>query len=202
MLSVESVAGLRQAGRESRSAHANFRRRHWLVGSYGDLRFPGIESRFAPWEVQFSSTIRGRSEPGSGSGVFRSTLGEPPVHKLPRTVLTLKKRMATLRAVLNKGASDQKLLRAAARLRDARAQVLRATIGEMPTPIRTPDDDRRVARLQAQIDSLTATPEVEILAEFLRPHTKSKEIKPSVFRGGAVSQRIARTVSGTDSSGD
>lgn len=88
------------------------------------------------------------------------------MHKLPRTVLTLRKRMATLRALLNKGASDQKLLRAAARLRDARVQVLRATIGEMPTPIRTPDDDRRVARLQAEIDSLAATPAAEILLQF------------------------------------
>lgn len=78
--------------------------------------------------------------------------------------------MARLRALLNKGASDARLLRAATRVRDARIQVLRATIGEMPTPIRTPDDDRRVAQLQAEIDLLSATPEVEILAEF-RPVT-------------------------------
>ena len=88
------------------------------------------------------------------------------MHKLPRTVLTLRKRVATLRALLNKRASDAKLLRAATRVRDAGIQVLRATIGEMPTPIRTPDDDRRVAQLQAEIDAIIATPVTEILAEF------------------------------------
>jgi len=88
--------------------------------------------------------------------------------------------MATLRALLNKRASDAKLLRAATRVRDAGIQVLRATIGEMPTPIRTPEDDKRVAQLQAKIDSLSSTSATETLAEF-RPETNSTHRRPSVF---------------------
>lgn len=88
------------------------------------------------------------------------------MHKLPRTVLTLSKRSSTLRALLNKGASEAKLIVAAGRVRDACVQVLRATIGEMPTPVRTPDDDRRVSQLQTKIDSVRSTSATKTLAEF------------------------------------
>jgi hypothetical protein len=88
------------------------------------------------------------------------------LHKLPRTILTLQKRAATLRGLLNKNASEAKLLKAAARLRDAKIQVLRATIGAMPSPIRTPEQIRRIAQLNEEIASLSARAPATVLSDF------------------------------------
>jgi hypothetical protein len=88
------------------------------------------------------------------------------LNKLPRTILTLEKRLATLRGLLNKSASEQKLLKAAVRVRDARIQVLRATIGSMPSVIRTPAQNRRVARLNDEVEALREVPPLAILDQF------------------------------------
>jgi hypothetical protein len=90
------------------------------------------------------------------------------VHKLPRTILTLQKRGAALRTLLSKSANEHKLLKAAERVRAGRIQVLRSTIGDMPTPIRTPLQNKRIARLNSEIESLVATTPATILEEFRR----------------------------------
>lgn len=88
------------------------------------------------------------------------------MHKLPRTKLTLDKRTATLRTLLVQNASEHKLLRAAARVRDARIHVLRAKLGELPPMTFAPEQQRRAARLRKQIESLQATTPMDVLAEF------------------------------------
>jgi len=88
------------------------------------------------------------------------------LHKLQRTILTLEKRTATLRTLLAQRASDYKLLKAAVRVRDARIRVLHATIGNMPSVIRTSEQNLRVAKLETQIEALRATTPTVILAEF------------------------------------
>ena len=80
--------------------------------------------------------------------------------------MTLEKRAAALRTLLTQSASEYKLLNAAERVRDARIQVLRATIGEMPSVIRTSEQNRRITKLDGQIESLHATTPMAILAEF------------------------------------
>jgi hypothetical protein len=91
-----------------------------------------------------------------------------PLHKLPRTKLTLEKRAAVLRTLLTQSASEYKQLKAAERVRDARIQVLRAMIGEMPSVILTPQQNRRIAKLGGKIESLLANPPTTILDEFRR----------------------------------
>ena len=88
------------------------------------------------------------------------------VHKLPRTIATLAKREATLHTLVKLIASESRLLKASDRVRDARIQVLRARIGEMPSVIRTPEQDRRVAELEVRIGALRATSPKELLDEF------------------------------------
>jgi hypothetical protein len=90
------------------------------------------------------------------------------LHKLPRTKLTLQKRVATLRTLLAQGASDLRLQRAADKVRASKIQVVRATIGEMPTPIRTPQQNKRIAKLKGKIETLLATTPATILNEFKR----------------------------------
>ncbi len=88
------------------------------------------------------------------------------MHKLQRTTLTLEKRAATLRTMLRQSASEYQLVKAAGRVRDARIQVLRAKIGEMPSVLLTPVQNRRIARLETQIARLVAATPTAILAEF------------------------------------
>jgi hypothetical protein len=88
------------------------------------------------------------------------------VHKLARTKLTLEKRPETLRTLLSKTASEYKLLKSAGRVLDARIQVLRAKIGEMPSVKLTAQQKRRIAKLSGQIESLRGTTPMEILSEF------------------------------------
>ena len=88
------------------------------------------------------------------------------MHKLPRTKLTLEKRAAALRTLLTQSASERKLLKAAHRVRDARIQVPRAMIGEMPSFTRMPQENRRIAKLGGKIESLLATTPMTILDEF------------------------------------
>lgn len=95
------------------------------------------------------------------------------MHKLARTKLTLAKKVATLRTLLAQNASETKLLKAATKVRDARVQVLRATIGEMPFPFRTPRQNKRIAKIEGQIDSLRATEPLVILAEFRQAKPKA-----------------------------
>jgi hypothetical protein len=88
--------------------------------------------------------------------------------------MTLEKRSATLRTLLTQSASEHTLLKSAERVRAAKIQVFRATIGEMPTPLRTPQQNRRIARLNGKIESLLATSPASILEEFrqiARPKT-------------------------------
>jgi hypothetical protein len=74
--------------------------------------------------------------------------------------------------MLRKNASEYQLIKAAGRVRDAKIQVLRATIGEMPSVIRTPAQNRRIAKLETQIAVLVAATPTAILAEFrLTPPT-------------------------------
>jgi hypothetical protein len=122
-----------------------------------------------------------------------------PLQKLPRTMLTLEKRAAALRTLLTQNASEYKLIKAAERVRDARVQVLRATIGDllaaqlaqhdrdarvqvlratigdMPSVIRTPQQNRRIAKLGGQIESLRATTPTAILAEFRLARQKASD---------------------------
>jgi hypothetical protein len=90
------------------------------------------------------------------------------MHKLPRTMLTLKKRSDTLCTLLCQAASEYQLNKAAERVRDARIRVLRAKIGEMPSVLLTGQQKRRIAKLSGQIASLLATTPMEILSEFRR----------------------------------
>ena len=90
-----------------------------------------------------------------------------PLHKLPRTLLTLEKRTAALRTLLSQNATEYKLLKAAEKVRQARIQVLRATIGEIePVVIRTSRPSSRIAKLDAQIELLSAAQPRTILDEF------------------------------------
>ncbi|HEY2840439.1 MAG TPA: hypothetical protein VGJ26_14885, partial [Pirellulales bacterium] len=90
------------------------------------------------------------------------------MQKLPRTKLTLEKRAETLRTLLSKTASEYKFLKAAGRVRDARIQVLRAKIGEMPSVKLTAQQKKRIVKLSGRIESLRATTPMEILTEFRR----------------------------------
>jgi hypothetical protein len=94
---------------------------------------------------------------------------------LQRTQRTLEKRVATLRALFNRGVAEAKLLKAAARVRDARIAVIRAKLGELPTPLRRPYHARRIAKAAAEIESLQSISLQVILAEFrsARPAGKS-----------------------------
>ena len=91
-------------------------------------------------------------------------------------MLTLAKRSATLRALLNQSASENKLHKAAGRVRDARIQVLRATIGSFPSVIYSRQSKtRRIAKLDEQIELLRATSPVAILTEFQLAWQKASE---------------------------
>ena len=95
------------------------------------------------------------------------------MQKLLRTKLTLEKKAASLRTLLLQNASETKLLKAATKVRDARVQVLRATIGEMPFPFRTSLQYKRIAKIEGQIDALHATEPAVILAEFRQANPKT-----------------------------
>jgi hypothetical protein len=90
------------------------------------------------------------------------------MHKLPRTLLILKKRTDTLRTLLRQAASDYQLNKAAGKVRDARIQVLRAKIGEIPSVLLTAQQERRIQTLYEQIEALRASSPLEILSEFRR----------------------------------
>jgi hypothetical protein len=90
------------------------------------------------------------------------------MHKLPRTILTLKKRADTLGALIRQSASEYRLHKAAAKVRDARIQVLRAKIGEMPSVLLTTQQKRRIAKLSSQINLHRKATPTEILTEFQR----------------------------------
>jgi hypothetical protein len=97
------------------------------------------------------------------------------MHKLPRTMLTLKKRTDTLRTLLCQAASEYQLKKSAEKVRDARIRVLRAKIGEMPSVLLTAQQKRRIAKLSDQIESLCAMKPMEILNEFRRMFPKAHE---------------------------
>ena len=80
--------------------------------------------------------------------------------------MTVAKREASLRAMLNKNASESRLLKGAEAVRCARIQVLRARIGEIPLLTPTHRHDRRIAKLNGQIELLLTTNPLSILAEF------------------------------------
>jgi predicted nucleic acid-binding Zn-ribbon protein len=90
------------------------------------------------------------------------------MQKLPRTMATLKKRADTLRTLIHQGANDYKLQKAAAKLRDARVQVLRAKIGELAPALFTERKNTRIEKLSDQIESLQAKTALQVLAEFQR----------------------------------
>ena len=97
------------------------------------------------------------------------------MHKLTRTRQTLVKRAATLRTLLTHSTSEDKLLKAAERVRDARIQVLRARIGEMPSVLLTPQQQKQIAKLGDQIELLRATTAMVILAEFRIARRKASD---------------------------
>ncbi len=86
--------------------------------------------------------------------------------KLTRTKLTLEKRTDTLRTLVRQNAAAHKLEKAAAKVRVARIQVLRAQIGELSPALFTKRYNRQIAKLNRRLDSLLATTPLEILAEF------------------------------------
>jgi hypothetical protein len=86
--------------------------------------------------------------------------------KLPRTILTLQKRTDTLRNLLRRSAGEQRLLDAARRMREAKIQVLRATIGELSPALFTLRRHKRIEELCAEIGVLRATAPHDILNEF------------------------------------
>jgi predicted nucleic acid-binding Zn-ribbon protein len=86
-------------------------------------------------------------------------------------MLTLKKRTDTLRNLLCQTASEYQLHKAATKVRDARIQVLRARIGELSPALFTARQNKRIAKISDQIESLLATTPVEILTEFRRGET-------------------------------
>ena len=100
---------------------------------------------------------------------------EIPLHKLTRTRQTLERRAATLRTLLTHSTSEDKLLKAAERVRDARIQVLRARIGEMPSVLLTPQQHKQIAKLGDQIELLRATTAMVILAEFRIARRKASD---------------------------
>jgi hypothetical protein len=69
------------------------------------------------------------------------------MRKLPRTIITLEKRTNTLGALLRQFANERKLYKATEKVREARIQVLRAKIGEMPSVRLTKMQRRRIAKL-------------------------------------------------------
>lgn len=87
------------------------------------------------------------------------------MHKRLRTVQIVQKRTETLRALLRRNASEYQLLKAAVKLRDARIHALKALTGEVPLVIITPEQTRRVAKIQREIESLQATPPSAFIAE-------------------------------------
>ena len=97
------------------------------------------------------------------------------MHKLPRTMMTLKKRADTLRTLIRQTTSEYQLNKAAGKVRDARIQVLQAKIGEMPSVLLTAQQKRRIAKLSGQIESLRAVTSMEILTEFRRILPKAHE---------------------------
>jgi hypothetical protein len=91
------------------------------------------------------------------------------LQKVPRTKQTLAKRLQTLRTLVKQSASEYQLLKAACKLRDAQIQVLRARIGEMPIEtLRTPSEDRQIARMLRQIEQLIAVTPRELLMRYVR----------------------------------
>ncbi|HTQ39865.1 MAG TPA: hypothetical protein VMJ32_12625 [Pirellulales bacterium] len=104
-------------------------------------------------------------------------------------MLTLKKRADTLRTLLRQTTSEHKLNKAAAKVRDARIQVVRAQIGEMPSVKLTVQQKRRIAKLDLQIESLQAKTPTEILIEFRRMAKTAKLIQTELLptsRGDAA----------------
>jgi hypothetical protein len=97
------------------------------------------------------------------------------MQKLPRTMLTLKKRADTLRTLLGKAASEYQLAKAAGKVRDARIQVLKAKIGTIPSVLLTEQQKRGIAKLSDQIELLRAMTPMEILSEFRKMLPKSPE---------------------------
>jgi hypothetical protein len=97
------------------------------------------------------------------------------MRKLPRTMLTLKKRTDTLCTLICQGASEYQLTKAAQKVRDARIRVLRAKIGEMPSVLLTAQQKRRIAKLSDQVESLLATTPMDFLNEFRRMFPKAHE---------------------------
>jgi hypothetical protein len=87
------------------------------------------------------------------------------MHKLPRTIITLDKRINTLGGLLRQCANERKLHRAAEKIREARIRVLRAKIGEMPSVRLTGQQRKQIAKFSLQIESLRTIPAAEIINE-------------------------------------
>jgi hypothetical protein len=76
----------------------------------------------------------------------------------------LKRKEDTLRRLINRGVSEQKLFRAAEEVRAARIRALQASLATLP-PAAGPDATES-ARIAARIEALRVTPTETILAEF------------------------------------
>jgi predicted nucleic acid-binding Zn-ribbon protein len=96
------------------------------------------------------------------------------MHKLSRTMLTLKKRTATLRTLIRQSASAYRLHKAAVKVRDARIRVLLAKIGELSPALFTERENKRIAALSSQIESLRQMTPAEFLAAFQRAQDASE----------------------------
>ncbi len=76
----------------------------------------------------------------------------------------LKRKEDTLRRLIHRGVSEQKLIRAAEEVRAARIRALQASLATLP-PVDGPDATAS-ARIAARIEALRATPTESMCGEF------------------------------------
>src|SRR5262245_5489381 len=97
---------------------------------------------------------RGRAfEPAPGERCHTKCEGKP-MRKLPRAILTLKKRSDTLRTLLRQAENEYRVYKATERVREAKIQVLKAQIGEMSSVLLTALQRKRITKISLQIESL------------------------------------------------
>ena len=101
------------------------------------------------------------------------------MHKLERTLLTLSRRAATLGNLLRQETNEYQTAKAAERWHEARIRVLRAKIGEFPSPLVTPANQITIQKIEAEIESFLAMNLPMILADFQKSELVSAPSEPS-----------------------
>ena len=82
-----------------------------------------------------------------------------------KKILILETRENDLRRLLARGATESKLFQAAAMVREARMRAIRAKKAQV-TPHDTPERKKRIANLDAKLQTVLATTPETVLAEF------------------------------------